>query len=80
MDIPNRYVINSRIKLNFQVQFDKISERLRTLTNRTPILSSVDHILIAQKVVSGVYNGVSTKELDILAAETAAHMSTKHPG
>lgn len=31
------------------------------------------------KVVSGIYDGVSTSELDTLAAETAASMTTKHP-
>lgn len=31
------------------------------------------------KVISGVYQGVSTVELDNLAAETAAYMTTKHP-
>ena len=31
------------------------------------------------KVISGVYPGVKTTELDTLAAETAACMTTKHP-
>ena len=31
------------------------------------------------KVISGVYGGVTTTELDTLAAETAASMTTKHP-
>lgn len=31
------------------------------------------------KVISGVYNGVTTVELDTLAAETTATMTTKHP-
>lgn len=31
------------------------------------------------KVISGVYGGVTTTELDTLAAETAAAMTTKHP-
>ena len=30
-------------------------------------------------MISGVYNGVTTVELDTLAAETAASMTTKHP-
>ena len=34
---------------------------------------------MTQKVISGVYNGVTTVELDTLAAETAASMTTKHP-
>lgn len=31
------------------------------------------------KVIAGVYSGVSTVELDTLAAETAASLTTKHP-
>ena len=31
------------------------------------------------KVIAGVYSGVTTVELDTLAAETAASMTTKHP-
>lgn len=31
------------------------------------------------KVINGVYAGVTTSELDTLAAETAASMTTKHP-
>lgn len=39
----------------------------------------VDPVVVAQKVVSGVFPGVKTTELDNLAAETAAYMSTIHP-
>ena len=35
--------------------------------------------IITLKVVSGLYSGVTTIELDNLAAETAATMTTKHP-
>lgn len=31
------------------------------------------------KVVQGLYSGVTTVELDTLAAETAATLTTKHP-
>ncbi|KAF8873445.1 ribonucleotide reductase [Gymnopilus junonius] len=40
----------------------------------------VDPIEVTQKVVMGVYHGVTTVELDNLAAETAAYLTTKHPG
>ena len=36
-------------------------------------------VLVAQKVAAGVYKGVSTTELDDLAAETAAAMTSTHP-
>ncbi len=32
-----------------------------------------------QKVIEGLYDGVTTSELDNLAAETAASLTTKHP-
>jgi hypothetical protein len=61
------------------VQFDKITERISNLVNMNPKLETVDPIVIAQKVISGVCTGITTKELDCLAAETAAYMSTIHP-
>ena len=36
-------------------------------------------ILVAQKVTAGVYKGVTTSELDELAAETAAALTSTHP-
>lgn len=36
-------------------------------------------IAIAHKVIVGLYKGVDTSELDNLAAETAAGMTTLHP-
>ena len=35
--------------------------------------------MIAEKVVHGLYPGVSTVDLDNLAAEIASSMTTKHP-
>jgi len=58
------------------VHFDKITSRLRKLSWE---LEGSDSTLVAQKVCGGVYAGVTTKELDNLAAETAAHMVTTHP-
>jgi hypothetical protein len=36
-------------------------------------------VVVAQKVTAGVYKGVTTTELDELAAETAAGMTSQHP-
>ncbi|GAB0497271.1 hypothetical protein MMPV_008595 [Pyropia vietnamensis] len=58
------------------VQFDKITARVKKLAyGLDPI---VDVTEVAQKVCAGVYDGVKTTELDDLAAETAAYLSTKH--
>merc|ERR1719456_213496 len=60
------------------VLFDKITERLQALCEGLNP-DYVNPVLITQKVVEGVYNGVTTAELDSLAAETCAYMSQKHP-
>lgn len=81
MESTNRYAkpCFTEVLTCHQVAFDKISERLKILATKEPALS-IDHILVTQKVISGVYAGVTTQELDNLAAETAAYMSTQHPG
>jgi len=58
--------------------FDKITARIKKLCyGFDPAV--VEPIIIAQKVVVGVFNGVTTVELDDLAAQTAAYMTTQHP-
>lgn len=60
------------------VQFDKITSRIKKLCyGLSP--KYVDPVEIAKKVILGVYDGVTTAELDNLAAETAAYLTTTHP-
>lgn len=59
------------------VSFDKITARIKKLNYA--LSEHVDHIEIAKKVIQGLYDGVSTTELDNLAAETAASMAADHP-
>lgn len=60
------------------VKFDKITARVEKLCySLNPAL--VDPIDVAKKVIEGLYDGVTTSELDNLAAETAASLTTKHP-
>ncbi len=60
------------------VKFDKITARIEKLCyGLNPAL--VDPIDVAQKVIEGLFDGVTTSELDNLAAETAASLTTKHP-
>ncbi|CAG8668398.1 14408_t:CDS:2, partial [Funneliformis caledonium] len=61
-----------------RVAFDKITARINKLCYGLDY-NFVDPVTVTQKVISGVYQGVSTVELDNLAAETAAYMTTKHP-
>ncbi|RKP34399.1 ribonucleoside-diphosphate reductase large chain, partial [Dimargaris cristalligena] len=61
-----------------RVAFDKITARIVKLCYGLDT-NYVDPPAVAQKVITGVYQGVTTMELDNLAAETAAYLTTKHP-
>ncbi len=58
--------------------FDKITARINKLSYGLDT-NFVDPIKISKKVIEGVYDGVTTTELDNLAAETAASMTPVHP-
>lgn len=60
------------------VRFDKITARVQRLCYGLDT-THVEPVAITQRVISGVYQGVNTIELDNLAAETAAYMTTIHP-
>ena len=59
------------------VMFDKITSRVRKMCYGLNKL--VDPIKISMRVIEGLYDGVTTSELDNLAAEIAATMTTTHP-
>lgn len=59
------------------VKFDKITARIQKLCYGLSNL--VDPTSVAMKVIEGIYEGVTTSELDSLAAEVAASLTTKHP-
>ncbi|KAF2223327.1 ribonucleotide reductase [Elsinoe ampelina] len=61
-----------------RVQFDKITARVSRLCYGLDP-DHVDAAAITMKVIAGVYQGVTTIQLDDLAAETAAYMTTTHP-
>lgn len=59
------------------VKFDKITARIKKLCyGLNPI---VDPTKVAMRVIEGLYDGVTTTELDNLAAEVAATMTVQHP-
>lgn len=60
------------------VSFDKITARITKLCYGLNA-QYVEPIEIAKKVIMGLYDGVTTTELDNLAAETAANMAATHP-
>jgi ribonucleoside-diphosphate reductase alpha chain len=59
------------------VMFDKITDRIKKLCYGLNDL--VDSVKVAMRVIEGLYDGVTTSELDNLAAETAASMTISHP-
>ncbi len=59
------------------IMFDKITARVRKLCYGLNPL--VEPTRVAMRVIEGLYDGVTTSELDNLAAEIAATMTTTHP-
>jgi len=59
-----------------EVKLEKITRRVKAQTKG---LKNVDAMTIATKVIAGLYDGVSTRELDDLATKTAANLATTHP-
>ena len=60
------------------VKFDKITARIEKLCYGLDT-NHVSAVEVAKKVIVGIYDGVTTVELDNLAAETAATLTVKHP-
>lgn len=60
------------------VKFDKITSRIEKLSYSLH-QGFIDAVEVAKKVIDGIYDGVTTSELDSLAAETAASLTTRHP-
>ena len=59
------------------VKFDKVTARIKKLCyGLNPIVSPEQ---VAMRVIEGIYDGVTTSELDNLAAEVAATNTIQHP-
>lgn len=61
-----------------EMRYDKITRRIGALCEDLN-LEYIDPTYITLKVTQGIYDGISTTELDVLASETAASMTTVHP-
>ncbi|MDA0647939.1 MAG: ribonucleoside-diphosphate reductase subunit alpha [archaeon] len=60
------------------VRFDAIMEKLTILSEGLdPVW--IDPAHVAKLTIEGLYDGVTTRELDQLAAETAASLASQHP-
>jgi ribonucleoside-diphosphate reductase alpha chain len=60
------------------IKFDKVTARIEKLCYGLDS-EHVEPIMVAKKVIEGIYDGVTTTELDNLAAETAASLTIRHP-
>ena len=61
------------------VSFDKIQTRLLTLCKESKLKPlNIDPTIVAQKVCSEIYDGVTTEELDILSSETSISLYSKN--
>jgi ribonucleoside-diphosphate reductase alpha chain len=70
--------VNKRNGKTESVKFDKITARIEKLCYGLD-RRFVNSTEVAKKVIEGLYDGVTTTELDNLAAETAASLTVKHP-
>ena len=59
-----------------EVQFDKITERIKKLIYN--LEDYIDPCEITKKVVSSVHDKITTSELDVLASELCMNMCNKH--
>ncbi len=60
------------------VQFDKITHRISQLTYGLDS-KHVDAIQVAKRTINGLFDGITTEELDNLSAEVSAYMTSVHP-
>lgn len=60
------------------VQFDKITHRISQLTYGLDA-KYVDSMTVAQRTINGLFDGISTDQLDNLSAEVSAYMTSVHP-
>ncbi len=61
-----------------EMRYDKITKRISILCHDLN-MEYIDPTYVTLKVTQGIYDGISTIELDNLAAETAVAMTTTHP-
>ncbi|MFP5387063.1 MAG: ATP cone domain-containing protein, partial [Bacteriovoracia bacterium] len=60
------------------VQFDKITHRISQLTYNLD-QTYVDAVQVAKRTINGLFDGITTEELDNLSAEVSAYMTSVHP-
>ena len=67
--------VNKRAGEKEEISFDKITKRIKKLSNKLNINATE----LAQTIISQIYDGIHTSQIDELAAEICAARSTVHP-
>ena len=75
---PRKMYVVKRSGAKEEIKFDKVTSRIEKLCDGLD-KEYVDPVAVTFKVNQGIYSGVTTVELDELAAQTCAYMSTTHP-
>lgn len=75
---PSKMFVVKRSGDREEIKFDKVTSRIEKLCDGLD-REYVDPVAVTLKVNQGIYSGVTTSELDELAAQTCAYMATTHP-
>ncbi len=67
-------------KRNGNLEAADVNKIVRAVERCCEGLQSVDAIRVASKTIGGLYNGATTKELDLLSIQTAASLIAEEPG
>ena len=78
MNEKNHMFIIKRDGSKQPVLFDKITKRITLLIQKDE-RDRIIPALVAQKVISSIYSGIKTEEIDIEASKICANMVTTHP-
>lgn len=70
--------VKKRSGILVDANWHKLTEHVKQLANLEPKLKFVDPSIVAQKTISGLYDGVSTIQINELLAENSAVLSTNH--
>lgn len=76
--MSNQIKVKKRSGKKEPLMLDKILDRIKQQTYNLDT-NWIVPFEVAQKVIEGIYDGITTRELDKLAMETAASLTTKHP-
>jgi ribonucleoside-diphosphate reductase alpha chain len=66
-------------KRNGELEPADVNKIVRAVERCCAGLQSVDAIRVASKTIGGLYNGATTKELDLLSIQTAASLIAEEP-